>query len=83
MYLLATTLNNFAEQSITNKYTHTHTHTNTHTLLNPLSSQDMYHRISCSEQFMSRTSLAVQWLGLGTLTAVGLGSVPGWGTKIL
>ena len=24
-----------------------------------------------------------QWLGLGTLTAEGLGSIPGWGTKIL
>ena len=24
----------------------------------------------------------VQWLGLGTLTAKGLGSIPGWGTKI-
>ena len=29
------------------------------------------------------TSLAVQWLGLGTFTAVALGSIPGWGTKIL
>jgi len=28
-------------------------------------------------------SLAVQWLGLGTFTAEGLGSFPGWGTKIL
>ena len=28
-------------------------------------------------------SLAVQWLGLGAFTAVGLGSIPGWGTKIL
>ena len=28
-------------------------------------------------------SLAVQWLGLGTFTAEGLGSVPGRGTKIL
>ena len=26
-------------------------------------------------------SLAVQWLGLGTFTAEGLGSFPGWGTK--
>ena len=26
--------------------------------------------------------LAVQWLGLFTFTAVGLGSVPGWGAKI-
>ena len=24
----------------------------------------------------------VQWLGLGAFTAVGLGSIPGWGTKI-
>ena len=29
-----------------------------------------------------RTSLAVQWLGLHTFTAVGLGSIPGRGTKI-
>ena len=28
-------------------------------------------------------SLAVQWLGLGTFTAEGLGSFPGWGNKIL
>ena len=30
-----------------------------------------------------RNSLVVQWLGLGTLTANGAGSIPGWGTKIL
>ena len=28
-------------------------------------------------------SLVVQWLGLGTFTARGLGSIPDWGTKIL
>ena len=28
------------------------------------------------------SSLAVQWLGLSAFTAVALGSVPGWGTKI-
>ena len=28
-------------------------------------------------------SLAVQWLGPGTVTAGGLGSIHGWGTKIL
>ena len=28
-------------------------------------------------------SLVVQWLGLGAFTAVGLGSIPGGGTKIL
>ena len=27
-------------------------------------------------------SLAVQWLGLGAFTTMGLGSIPGWGTKI-
>ena len=27
-------------------------------------------------------SLAVQWLGLGAFTAMGLGSIPGQGTKI-
>ena len=25
----------------------------------------------------------VHWLGLGAITAVGLASIPGWGTKIL
>ena len=29
-----------------------------------------------------RNSLAVQWLGLYTLTGLGLGSITGWGTKI-
>ena len=29
------------------------------------------------------TSLAVQWLGLSAFTAVGLGSIPGQGPKIL
>ena len=32
---------------------------------------------------MKGNSLAVQWLGLGTFTAEGPGSIPGWGTKIL
>ena len=31
---------------------------------------------------MGRNSLAFLWLGLGTLTVEGLGSVPGRGTKI-
>ena len=30
----------------------------------------------------SGNSLVVQWLGLGASTAGGLGSIPGWGTKI-
>ena len=29
------------------------------------------------------TFLVVQWLGLYTLIAEGMGSIPGWGTKIL
>ena len=29
------------------------------------------------------TSLAVQWLRLHAPTAGGVGSIPGWGTKIL
>ena len=29
------------------------------------------------------TSLVVQWLGLGTSTAGGTGSIPGWRTNIL
>ena len=28
-------------------------------------------------------SLAVQWLGLLASTAGGMGSIPGWGTKVL
>ena len=28
-------------------------------------------------------SLMVQWLGLYSFTAEGVGSIPGWGTKIL
>ena len=30
-----------------------------------------------------RTSLMVQWLRLSASTAGGMGSIPGWGTKIL
>ena len=29
------------------------------------------------------TSLVVQWLGLHPSTTRGMGSIPGWGTKIL
>ena len=32
--------------------------------------------------FKEGTSLAIQWLGLYTFTAKGLGSIPGRGTKI-
>ena len=28
-------------------------------------------------------SVVVQWLGLSAFTVVGLGSIPGWGSKIL
>ena len=31
---------------------------------------------------LGQSSLAVQWLGLSTFTARGLGSIPGWGAKI-
>ena len=31
---------------------------------------------------VSGNSLAVHWLGLRAFTAKGLGSIPGWGTKI-
>ena len=34
------------------------------------------------KKFFSGNSLVVQWLGLGPLTAVGLGSISGQGTKI-
>ena len=43
----------------------------------------------CNKQFKNEikkaipgNSLVVQWLGLHTLTAEGLGSIPGQGTKI-
>ena len=32
--------------------------------------------------YIARTSLVVQWLGLGAFTAKGPGSIPGQGTKI-
>ena len=28
------------------------------------------------------TPLVVQWLGLGASNAAGMGSIPGWGTKV-
>ena len=34
------------------------------------------------KKFFSGNSLVVQWLGLGPLTAVGLGSISGQGTKM-
>ena len=49
------------------KYLYTHTHTHTHTYI--------------YLQF-SRTSLVVQWLRLQASTSGGMGSIPGWGTKI-
>ena len=38
---------------------------------------------NCEEKKESRNPLEVQWLGLHTFTAKGLGSIPGWGAKIL
>ena len=35
-----------------------------------------------SKKVLPRNSLAVLWSGLHTFTAKGLGSIPGWGTKI-
>ena len=42
-------------------------------------------RTSCKYQleFTRGNSLAVQWLGIGTLTAKSPGLIPGGGTKIL
>ena len=37
---------------------------------------------SGNEEWLSRNFLAVQWLGLSTFTTLGLGSIPGWRTKI-
>ena len=37
---------------------------------------------STDEDLTLGDSLAVQWVGLRTFTAKGVGSVPGWGTKI-
>ena len=56
-------------------------------LLNPIDSTDMYdmdesqQHYAGSKQPGAGTSLAVQWLGLGAFTALGPGSIPGWGTK--
>ena len=36
----------------------------------------------CQKHTAKGNSLAVQWLGLHTLTAEGPGSIPGWGTRI-
>ena len=35
-----------------------------------------------SKRSLGGTSLAVQWLRFGASTAGGMGSIPGWGTKI-
>ena len=35
-----------------------------------------------SQNVVTGNSLAVQWLGLGTFTAVGLGSIPSQGTQV-
>ena len=56
--------------------------------------QGLFQGVSSSHQVTMRdtqmhkskcqgSSLVVQWLGLCTFTARGLGSIPGWGTKIL
>ena len=37
---------------------------------------------STDEDLTLRDPLAVQWVGLCTLTAKGAGLIPGWGTKI-
>ena len=42
----------------------------------------MKHRKKIKNKSSSGISLAVQWLGLDTFTAMGLGLIPGWGTKI-
>ena len=34
------------------------------------------------KKLVDGNSLEVHWLGLGTSTAWGMGSIPGWGTKI-
>ena len=38
--------------------------------------------LSLLKSYCFGNSLAVQWLGLGDFTAEGVGSIPGWGTKI-
>ena len=38
--------------------------------------------LETAEKEYMGNSLALQWLGLGAFTAVCLGSIPGWGTKI-
>ena len=43
----------------------------------------MYENICDLKKLRTENSLAVQWLGLCTFIARALGSIPGWGTKIL
>ena len=40
------------------------------------------HKKNANQNHNERNSLMVQWLGLSTLTAEGLGSIPGQRTKI-
>lgn len=41
----------------------------------------LFMRVAKPDENSERDSLMVQWLGLGAFAAVGLGAVPGWGTK--
>ena len=38
-------------------------------------------RMKLKHYSLGRNSLDVQWLGLGAVTAKGLGSIPGWGSN--
>ena len=42
-----------------------------------------FNKVYLIKIFKTWPSLAVQWLGPGAFTAMALGSVPGWGSKIL
>ena len=51
-----------------------------HILLTGISPTDTFTRLY--KDAGAGNSLVVQWLGLRTFSAQGLGSIPGWGTKI-
>jgi len=69
-------------------HTHTDTHTHPSLLLCPLPALLIHPHLALTLQTLLQkwflgTSLAVHWLRLHTSTAGGMGSIPGWGTKIL
>ena len=52
------------------------------TVIRAVSIGSWHEEVNFTKLCISGTSLAVQWLRLCALSAVGTGSIPGWGTKI-